>query len=99
VKRLSYLHHTIKYLIGEGCSSHSYQPAAQHRLQLTPLARLQTQCVFHGHCVPSAVPSRKPASGAADRCPLDHRQPTRHLEAVNQLLCCATLRLAALVAL
>jgi len=40
--------------------------AAQHRLQLTPLARPQTWCVFQARLVPSAVPSIEPASGAIE---------------------------------
>jgi hypothetical protein len=42
------------------------QPAAQHRLQLTPLARPQTWCVFDAYRVPLAMPSMKVASGAIE---------------------------------
>ena len=35
-------------------------------MQVLPLARLQTWCVFYGCRMPSAVPSSKPASGTPD---------------------------------
>jgi len=40
--------------------------AAQHGVQVMPLARPQTWRVFHARSVPSSVPSIEPASGTPD---------------------------------
>ena len=54
---------------------HSCQLAAQHALQLTPLARPQNRGVFPARAVPEAVPSIKPASGAGEAHVGPHLNP------------------------
>jgi len=60
------LENRTKALILKRYSAHYCQLAAQHGVQVMPLARLQTWRVFHTRCVPSAVPSIKAASGTPD---------------------------------
>ena len=59
---------------------YSHQPAAQHRLQLTPLARPQTWRVFHACRVPPAVAFKEAASGAleAQRWAAESRRSSFH---------------------
>ena len=60
------LENRTKALILKQYKAHYCQLAAQHGVQVMPLARIQTWRVFHTWCVPSAVPSIKAASGTPD---------------------------------
>jgi len=67
-----------------GYLSHSCQLAAQHGVQVMPLARLQTWRVFHVRSVPSAVAFKHVASGTPDAQRWAARSPTHGAEPSGQ---------------